>query len=90
MVCGWLELREPAGDRGDLLLYLNRSVVSHTDREQSQRPVAQLVCLERGVHLDRYAELTALLYVHSSIVAATPDTVGLCDRLSGQDHAPTT
>ena len=37
-----LELRQPAGDLGHLLLHLNRGVVADPDREQPQRPVAQL------------------------------------------------
>jgi hypothetical protein len=43
-----LELREAAGDLGHLLLHLDRGVVADPNREQSQRPLAQLGSFERA------------------------------------------
>ena len=63
------------GDLGYLLLDLNVWSPTPIASSRSAR-VAQLACLEGGVHLDRRVELTAPLrwYVHSSMVAATPDS----------------
>jgi hypothetical protein len=52
-VRGRLELRETARDLSHLLSHLGRRVVSHPDGEQPQRPVTQLLGLDRGREPER-------------------------------------
>ena len=50
---GRLELRQPPSDLAHLLANLDRGVVPNPDREQPQRPVAQLRGLDRRDQLAR-------------------------------------
>jgi hypothetical protein len=75
-VRGRLELRPTASDLSHLLSHLNRRVISHTDGQHPQRPVTQLL------GLDRSGEPERPLRAHADI----PESA--LDQLAGRRGSP--